>query len=214
MPAPVKGHASAKGPRPRRARGSPKDPVAARRKILESAVQIFGRSGFAATGTEEIAEHAGYSQATLFFHFKSKAGLLEACLEHALERARASLIPVDRSGTIDLVRRLDKAFEDHPTAEFFARMMTELGEDSPFRPIYTAFHAHIRDLIAAELQKDTAAEPHQSFTAAGAILSMMVGVHAEYRVERECFNRSDYSEMLLLVTRLIVSNLAGSSTGA
>jgi AcrR family transcriptional regulator len=194
--------------RPRRVRGVAKDPVAARRKILDSAVQMFGREGFAATTTERIAEDAGYGQATLFFHFKSKAGLLEACLEDALERARASLIAVEHSGTIDLVRALDHSFDDHPTAEFFVRMMTDLGDDSSFRPVYAAFHAHIRDLIDAELRKDTGASAQETYKAAGAILSMMVGVHAEYRLEHDRFNRSDYGDMLLAVVRLILRDLS------
>ena len=64
-----------------RIRGVSKNSAEARRKILDSATLIFGKQGFARTKTEEIAEHAGYGQATVFFHFKTKAGLLEACLD-------------------------------------------------------------------------------------------------------------------------------------
>ena len=37
----------------------------------------------------DAAEHAGYGQAAVFFHFKTKAGLLQACLDSALEQAKA-----------------------------------------------------------------------------------------------------------------------------
>lgn len=76
-------------PRKTRVRGVSKNSAEARRKILESATLIFGRQGFARTKTEDVAEHAGYGQATIFFHFKTKTGLLEACLEDALARAKA-----------------------------------------------------------------------------------------------------------------------------
>ena len=208
MAAPAKAKTPHDHARPRRVRGVSKNPVAARRKILDAAIEMFGRQGFAATSTEQIAEEAGYGQATLFFHFKSKAGVFEACCEDVLERARARLIPVDHSGAIALVRRLDHAFDDHPTAEFFARMMTELGADSSFRPVYAAFHAHVRDLIDAELRQDTGAGGQETSRAAAAILSMMVGVHAENRLEQERFNRSDYREMLLSVVRLILKDLS------
>lgn len=196
-----------------RTRGVSKNSAEARRKILESATLIFGSQGFARTTTEQIAEHAGYGQATVFFHFKTKSGLLEACLDNALEQAKQNLVPAENSGTIELVRRLDRAFDNSPTADFFARMMIEFGESSAVQPVYASFHAHVREVIAAELVRETGAAAPQAATAAAAILSMMVGVHAEQRLETRQFSRADFREMLFNVTRLILRDLAGS-TGA
>jgi AcrR family transcriptional regulator len=190
-----------------RTRGVSRNSETARRKILDAAILIFGQQGFAGASTEQIAERAGYGQATIFFHFKTKAGLLKACLDDALDRARSTLIPADHSGTVDLVRRLDNAFDDHPKAEFFARMMTELGSNSAFRLVYAEFHAHIRAIIDTELQRETGADPARTGMAAAMILSMMVGIHAEHRLENERFTRNDYRQMLLTVTRLILKEL-------
>jgi AcrR family transcriptional regulator len=192
----------------RRVRGVTKNSAEARRKIIDAAILIFGRQGFASTSTEQIAEHAGYGQATVFFHFKTKIGLLKACLEEGLARALGALVTAENSGTLELVRRLDHAFDDHPTAEFFARMNMELGASISVQPIYAAFHAHVRELIQSELMRETGADTKRAHQAAGAILSMMVGVHAEYRLEHVCFDRSDYREMLLRVTALVLSDLA------
>lgn len=194
-----------------RTRGVSKNSVEARRKLLESATLIFGRQGFARTKTEEIAEHAGYGQATVFFHFKTKSGLLEACLEDALERAKANLVPAENSGTLDLIQRLDRAFDNSPTADFFARMLVEFGDNAAIRPVYADFHEHLRQLIAAELAQETGAPERRTYLAAASILAMMVGVHAEQRLEAERFTRSDFRSMLLEVTRLVLANLAAPS---
>lgn len=201
--------ASAPEKRPRgRIKGVSKNSAEARRKILDSAILVFGSEGFARAKTEDIAEQAGYGQATLFFHFKTKTGLLEACLEDALERARLNLIPAESSGTVDLIIRLDRAFDSHPTAEFFARMLIELGDSPVFGPVYATFHAHVRELIAAELAQETGVSGERADTAAAAILSMMVGVHAEQRLEKVRFSRTDFTQMLVSVTRLILRDLS------
>jgi AcrR family transcriptional regulator len=191
----------------RRVRGVTKNSALARRKLLDAAFKLFSRQGFKATSSQQIADRAGYSQATIYFHFNTKAGLLKACLEEALDRAKRSIPTAQQRGTVNLVGALDEVFDDHHTAELFARLMMEQGRSAVIQPIYAAFHAHVRDLIGAEVQHDTGADPARIAQAAGAILSMMVGVHAEYRVESKCFGRADYRTMLLNVSALLVENL-------
>lgn len=209
MPNSVTKPAEATEVRKPRAKGVSKNSVEARRKLIESATLIFGKQGFASAKTDEIAEHAGYGQATVFFHFKTKAGLLEACLEHALAGATQNIVLADNSGTVELVRRLDRAFDNHPTADFFARMLIEFGENSAIQPAYAALHTHVRQMIADELARETGADAASAYSAAAAVLSMMVGVHAEQRLETVQFSRVDFREMLFSVTRLIVRDLGG-----
>jgi AcrR family transcriptional regulator len=190
-----------------RVRGVSKNSAEAQRKILDSATLLFGEQGFARTKTDEIADHAGYSQAAIFFHFKTKAGLLEACLEEALARAKANLVPAENSGTIDLIQRLDRAFDNSTTADFFARILVEFGDNSTIRPVYANFHEHLRQLIASELTRETGAEGRRTYLAAASILAMMVGVHAEQRLESTRFTRGDFREMLIEVTRLVLCDL-------
>jgi AcrR family transcriptional regulator len=196
-----------------RVRGVSKNSAEARRKLIESATYIFGKQGFARTKTDEVADHAGYGQATVFFHFKTKAGLLEACLEDALERAKTNLVPAASSGTLDLMQRLDRAFDNSSTADFFARMLAEFGDDHAIRAVYADFHEHLRQLIAAELAGETGADERRAYIAAAALLSMMVGVHAEQRLETRRFTRSEFREMLLNVTRLLLRDLTGPAEG-
>jgi AcrR family transcriptional regulator len=203
----VKINSTSTAPAKVRVRGVSKNSAEAQRKILDSATLLFGEQGFARTKTDEIADHAGYSQAAIFFHFKTKAGLLEACLKEALARAKANLVLAENSGTIDLIQRLDRAFDNSTTADFFARILVEFGDNSTIRPVYANFHEHLRQLIASELTRETGVEGRRAYLAAASILAMMVGVHAEQRLESARLTRSDFREMLIEVTRLVLCDL-------
>ena len=52
-----------------------------RRRIVETAVDLFSRKGFRGTTTREIAEAAGISEATIFKHFSTKRELYSAIIE-------------------------------------------------------------------------------------------------------------------------------------
>ncbi len=53
-----------------------------RRQILEIAMELFSKNGFAGTTTKKISESAGVSEATVFKHFANKNELYSAILDH------------------------------------------------------------------------------------------------------------------------------------
>ena len=59
-------------------------------RIVEAAVQLFSRQGFAASSTHEIARLAGVSEVTVFRHFPRKRDLFWAATESRLGRLRIS----------------------------------------------------------------------------------------------------------------------------
>lgn len=63
-------------------RGPYRKTAARQREILDSALAVFGRSGYRAGSIREIAEAVGMSQAGLLHHFESKDALLTAVLRH------------------------------------------------------------------------------------------------------------------------------------
>jgi len=67
---------------------------ATREALIGSAIDIFGRDGFAATGTRAVAEAAGVNQALIAYHFGGKAGLYLAAIEHIVERIRDQVDPL------------------------------------------------------------------------------------------------------------------------
>jgi AcrR family transcriptional regulator len=74
--------AAGAGGRPQRA-----DARTNRVRVLDAAEEVFGRGGGSAS-TEEVARLAGVGIATVFRHFPTKAGLLEAVLARRFERLR------------------------------------------------------------------------------------------------------------------------------
>ena len=61
-----------------------------RRRILNSAYELFYRKGFTRVGVDEVAAFAGVTKRTLYYHFRSKDDLLAAVfeLQHELALAR------------------------------------------------------------------------------------------------------------------------------
>lgn len=68
---------------PARPRG-PRPSADKRRAMLAAAVAVFGRQGVEAATTREVAAAAGTTERTLFKHFGSKQGLVQAVLEAGL----------------------------------------------------------------------------------------------------------------------------------
>ena len=60
-------------------------------RILEAAFGLFRDKGIEATTTREIAELADVNEVTLFRHFGSKAGLIEATLRSCLAEAASQM---------------------------------------------------------------------------------------------------------------------------
>src|SRR5262245_49240204 len=62
-----------------------------REQILAAATEAFARTGFAATGLDEIAEEAGITRVVLYRHFDSKSDLYQSVLDRMCERLEAHI---------------------------------------------------------------------------------------------------------------------------
>lgn len=70
----------------------------ARCRILQAAVDIFGRKGYAGTSVREIVERAGVTKPALYYHFHSKEGLMMAIIDGAAREVRRVVEEVQRHG--------------------------------------------------------------------------------------------------------------------
>jgi TetR/AcrR family transcriptional regulator len=52
-----------------------------RERLLDEALTLFSRRGYAATGIRDILQAAGVTQPTLYHHFSDKASLLQTLIE-------------------------------------------------------------------------------------------------------------------------------------
>lgn len=60
-------------------------------KLMDAAIELFAEDGYDCVTTEKIAKKAGFSEKTLFRHFKSKLNLLKQAIDryHYVEEMRA-----------------------------------------------------------------------------------------------------------------------------
>jgi AcrR family transcriptional regulator len=76
------------------------DPATTRERILEVALDLFIRKGYAATSMREIAEPLGISKAALYYHFPSKGHIMLE-LHLGMHRAFADLHDIPEPGADD-----------------------------------------------------------------------------------------------------------------
>src|ERR1700675_3253004 len=85
-----------------------------RKAIVEAAVPLFARTGFAGTTTRELAAAAGVSEALLFRHFPSKQSLYREILalgcegDPALEKL--ATLPASTETLVCIVRFMVRRF--------------------------------------------------------------------------------------------------------
>ena len=98
---------------------------ARRQQLVETALELFSREGFHATGIDRILAVSGVAKRTLYHHFRSKDELILAALRLRDERFRDDFIaraerlgasgaagaeaPVDPGGRADPLGRADRA---------------------------------------------------------------------------------------------------------
>jgi len=69
----------------------PRKPRQTRRHIIDAAYDLFYRQGYAQTSIDAVAEAAGVTKRTLYYHFDSKQTLVAAVLEMQHEMALARI---------------------------------------------------------------------------------------------------------------------------
>ncbi len=88
-----------------------RDPDAKRRRIAAAALEIFGEYGYEGTTTAALARAAGVAEGTVFHHFGSKDGLLEACGEEQIRPLAQALLQGAGGGTaLDHRKLVEKTF--------------------------------------------------------------------------------------------------------
>jgi TetR/AcrR family transcriptional regulator len=100
-----------------------------RRQLIEVAIDLFSRHGFAGATTREIALAAGVTEAIIFRHFATKQDLYAAildthsvtCDEAWLAQAQALMDAEDDPALFRLI--ISKILEIHRTAPRFERLM-------------------------------------------------------------------------------------------
>jgi AcrR family transcriptional regulator len=89
-----------------------RDPEQTRQRILEAAGRLFYRDGVRPVAMDAVAETAGVTKRTLYYHFDSKDDLVVAYLRHIGERLDASLARAMSRRGGSAMERLVGLFDD------------------------------------------------------------------------------------------------------
>ncbi len=103
-------------------------------EVLDAALELFTRQGFAATRMEDIAGKAGISKATIYLYFASKDALLEALVQRAVvpnirqaQTAVAQFPGTQAQAISALFGILEQAFSDPKTLAVPLLILREAG---------------------------------------------------------------------------------------
>ena len=115
-------------------------------RIIDAAIDLFGRGGVHGTSLRSIAQQAGVSQALVMHHFGSKDGLLRACDHHVAAVTRANKETTLTSGPqLDPFQTLRQLEQSQPLLRYLARALTEGGERT--RDLVDEFVADAHDYM-------------------------------------------------------------------
>lgn len=150
-----------------------------RKAIVNAAVPLFARNGFAGTTTRELAAAAGVSEALLFRHFPSKQSLYREILrlgcegDPALERLAG--LPASTGTAIRIVRFMVRRFvlgSESERRDLDLRMRLMLHsclEDGDYaRELFTTVAPRVVPLFVASLAAAEAAGEVTPVAASGA----------------------------------------------
>jgi AcrR family transcriptional regulator len=74
--------------------------------ILDAAVELFITEGFEKTSMDAIAIAASVAKGTLYYHFKSKEGIVEAVVQRYASAMEAALSGIEKNEALDFVGKL------------------------------------------------------------------------------------------------------------
>jgi AcrR family transcriptional regulator len=100
-----------------------------RQSLILAAIEIFGRDGFHAASTRNIAQQAGVNQALIGYHFGGKEALYLAATEHIALQIRKRLAPLADEIVLKLKTLENTTIHDHgPPREIYLDFLLRLSD--------------------------------------------------------------------------------------
>ncbi|MDA0567172.1 TetR/AcrR family transcriptional regulator [Streptomonospora sp. S1-112] len=179
------------------------DRAARREDVLDAAVRVFARRGFAATRIEDVAAEAGIAKGSVYLYFDSRDALLRAAFARVAARSERLTAAAARPGRpavqrlADLVRGAVAMLAAEPD---LARIMVDLWSTGRARPgtppggtaapaldlaeVYRAYRSVIADLLA-EAGRDGDLRPGLGQAEAAVVVAAIEGALVQWLVDPE-----------------------------
>lgn len=127
------------------------DRAARREEILDAAVRVFARKGFAATRIEDVAVEAGIAKGSVYLYFDSRDALLAGAFDSYIARSGQVLAELGTGAALDRLTRLVHGtiglLADHPD---HARVLLDVWAANPpfdLAAMYREYRSAIADLL-------------------------------------------------------------------
>lgn len=166
-------------------RGSYAKGIARREEILQSALDVIGRSGYRNASLKQIAEGVGVTPAALLHYFGSKEELFTAVLRARDERDESGRRPHDaldaRRGFLDVIRHNT---EVPGLVELFSRLSVDAADpEHPAHPYFLERSERLRVTIAETFDADGGPTALDADTTARVIQAVADGLQLQWMID-------------------------------
>jgi AcrR family transcriptional regulator len=158
--------------------------------ILQGAVRLFLRSGYAGTSMDRVAAEAGVSKQTIYSNFQDKEGLFKALMERmTIRRFQETIQMATLQGEpAVMLRQFAEAYLNKIVDEEYVELLRLiLAESARFPDLAKLYSRTViqqsRGLVADYFR----CHPELGFTDAEAIAQIFVGSLVSYVVTQEIF---------------------------
>lgn len=195
---------------PSRQRRTPRDEI--RRRLIESAGQVFADRGYAAASMEEVAEAAGFSKGAVYSNFDGKQDLFMSLMRVRIEeRVEAVRQVTSAGGTLEAqaeraggeMRRL--LVEQPDWHRLFIEFWAQAIRDADLREAFVQARRPMREEIARFI--DEQAERYQLSLPADAdqlaviVLALSNGLAIEQMIDPETVDSDIHATAISLLLR-------------
>ena len=183
-----------------------------RAALLDAAVAVFLRRGFAGSSVEEIAAEAGFTRGAFYSNFASKEQLFVELLHERVFSVYRSMVEERLAGAQELesareggaeLARVQRA--PHPDWLFplWLEVLAQAGRDPGIRELAATFWSGTRTLLAELLRRTQAehgADPSVDPQAiAVAVIALNIGIAVQHHVDPDNVPLDLYPELFELL---------------
>jgi AcrR family transcriptional regulator len=154
-----------------------------RKALIEAATTLFAERGYRETSVQAIGERAGVSRGSIFWHFRSKEGLLWAVVARAFETWESEVLVPDVGDAtgIEAMRRALAAHRRFLTEEaealrlFYVLIFEALGPRPDLAQEFAKLHTRLREMTVGWIQKAIDAGEMRDDVDASAVVIVITG---------------------------------------
>ncbi len=198
----------------------------ARQELLSAAAEVFSTRGFHDASIDAVAERAGYSKGTVYWHFAGKDDLFLALVEEHVDRPMREMIELLRSAPADhdLAPEGSRRFAELLAGqqkwllldnEYWLQAMRDQGLRRRYAERRRDLRAALGEALAVRAQTlgagDLGIEPEQVATA---IIALGVGLAQQALIDPKAVPDDLFGEIILLIYKGLGARAAESSDEA